>query len=301
MSIIESAIARMRNQAAGKNAPRVEASSKAEFRPRPNVRSPDIALPEPVEPSKKMTLDMSELRRRGYLPEESKDRQFAEHYRRIKRPLVDKAIASAAPGEPRVIMVTSALPGDGKTFTSLNLALSMALERDVSVVLVDCDVVKRHISQIVGLRNEPGLLDSLMDESVDVESLVVQTDHRGLAILPSGTRTETTSELLSSNRMRQIMRYLCARDPRRILLLDSPPLLITNEGQALVNMADQVVLVVRSGHTPRHALHEACALFDEKRAGGIVLNDVVSGGTGGYYSYGSYEAYGAGGSNAQSP
>jgi protein-tyrosine kinase len=301
MSIIENAIARMRNQAAAKNPPRAEPSAKVEFRAKANVRPPEINYAAPVEPSKKMTLDMGELRRRGYLPEESKDRQFSEHYRRIKRPLIDKAIASAIPGEPRVIMVTSALPGDGKTFTSLNLALSMALERDVSVVLVDCDVVKRHISQIVGLKNEPGLLDSLMDESVDVESLVVQTDHRGLAVLPAGTRTETTSELLSSNRMRQIMRNLCLRDPRRILLLDSPPLLITNEGQALVNMADQVVLVVRSGHTPRYALQEACALFDEKRAGGIILNDVASAGGSGYYSYGSYEAYGVSDSNAHSP
>ena len=294
MSIIESAIARMRNQAGAKSGSRIEPGAKAEFRTRTSIRAADVDFPEPPEAAKKMTLDFAELRRRGYLPEENKDRQFAEHYRRIKRPLIDKAIASAAAGEPRVIMVTSALPGDGKTFTSLNLALSMALERDISVMLIDCDVVKRHISQIVGLKNEPGLLDSLMDESLDVESLVVQTDHRGLAVLPAGTRTETTSELLSSNRMRQILRNLCKRDPRRILLLDSPPLLITNEGQALVNMADQVVLVVRSGHTPRHALQEACALFDEKRAGGIILNDVPSAGSAGYYTYGSYESYGIG-------
>ena len=293
MSLIENAINRMRNQAAAKNGPRAEPAPRAEFRQKPTIRAPEVSYPEPPVPAKRMTLDMGDLRRRGYLPEESKDRQFAEHYRRIKRPLVEKAIAAAVPGEPRVIMVTSALPGDGKTFTSINLALSLALERDVSVVLVDCDVVKRHVSHIVGLKSEPGLLDSLMDESVDVESLVVQTDHRGLAILPAGTRTETTSELLSSNRMRQIMRNLCARDPRRILLLDSPPLLITNEGQALVNMADQVVLVVRSGHTPRHALQEACALVDEKRAGGIILNDVATAGGGGYYSYGPYD-YGSG-------
>ena len=296
MSIIESAIARMRKEAGTKTGSRSESSPKV--RGKPPVLTPEISYPEPVEHAKKMTLNMVELRSRGYLPEESKDRQFAEHYRRIKRPLVDKAIASAGPGEPRVIMVTSALPGDGKTFTSLNLALSMALERDVSVVLVDCDVVKRHVSQIVGLKNEPGLLDSLMDESIDVESLIVQTDHRGLAILPAGTRAETTSELLSSNRMRQIIRGLCSRDPRRILLLDSPPLLITNEGQALVNMADQVVLVVRAGHTPRQALQEACALFDESRAGGIILNDVIAAGTGGYYSYGQYGTYGVSDGNA---
>ena len=91
------------------------------------------------------------MRAGGYLPEDGKDRQFADHYRRIKRPLIDKALSgSVAVGESRVIMITSALPGDGKTFTSINLALSMALERDVSVLLVDCDVAKRHVSQISG-------------------------------------------------------------------------------------------------------------------------------------------------------
>ncbi len=129
------------------------------------------------------------MRAGGYLPEEGKDRQFTEHFRRIKRPLVDKALSGdLAAGDPRVIMVTSALPGDGKTFTSINLALSMALERDISVLLMDCDVAKRHVSDIVGLRDEDGLLDALMNESMDIESLVVQTNVRGLSILPAGKR-----------------------------------------------------------------------------------------------------------------
>jgi exopolysaccharide/PEP-CTERM locus tyrosine autokinase len=295
MSIIEQAVARMRNQAA-------KGLNKTDTRSKPGPQVPELTPhTEPPVPGKYMTLDMAELRLRGYLPEESKDRQFAEHYRRIKRPLIDRALALASPGEPRVIMVTSALPGDGKTFTSLNLALSMALERDVSVLLVDCDVVKRHVSQIVGLKSEAGLLDALLDESVDVESLVTQSNLPGLSVLPAGTRAETTSELLSSNRMRQIVRSLCKRDPRRILLLDSPPLLITNEGRALVNMVDQIVLVVRAGHTPRHAVQEACSLFDEKKAGGIILNQVPAASGAGYYSYGAYEEYGVSGTKTDAP
>ena len=156
-----------------------------------------------------MTLDTVAMRAGGYLPEEGKDRQFAEHFRRIKRPLIDKALSGdLAAGDPRVIMVTSALPGDGKTFTSINLALSMALERDISVLLIDCDVAKRHVSDIVGLKDEDGLLDALVDESIDIESLVVQTNVRGLSILPAGRRSEATAELLSSNRMRQIVASL---------------------------------------------------------------------------------------------
>jgi len=239
--------------------------------------------------AKQITVDNADLRARGYFPELDTDRQFADQYRRIKRPLIDKALSgSAAVAEPRVIMVTSALPGDGKTFTSINLALSMALERDVTVLLIDSDVAKRHISDIFGLGEHAGLLDALVDENLDVESLIVPTTTRGLSILPAGRRVAGTAELLSSNRMRKIVTSLCTRNPRRILLLDSSPLLVTNEGRALVKIAGQVVLVVRAGVTPRQAVQAAVGLFDPQQAGGVVLNEVQASSKEGYYGYGSY-------------
>jgi exopolysaccharide/PEP-CTERM locus tyrosine autokinase len=285
MSLVEQAIARMRNQATAK-------AGQPDGAPKPVVPAPLLdPLPDLPKPQKHMTLDTLALRLEGYLPEEGRERQFTEHYRRIKRPLIDKALAgTAAVGEPHVIMVTSALPGDGKTFTSINLALSMALERDISVLLVDCDVAKRHITEVMGLKADGGLLDALVDESIDIESLVVQTNVRGLSILPAGRRMEAAAELLSSNRMRHIVGSLCARHPRRIVVLDSPPLLITNEGRALVKMAGQVVLVVRAGHTPQNAVQEAMALFDMQQAGGVILNQVMVSSIEGYYGYGSYGA-----------
>ena len=297
MSLVEQAIARMKNQA---GAAKLKAAEAA-----PKLITPVSVVDQASESSKaakRMVLDTIALRARGYLPEEGKDRQFSDHFRRIKRPLVDKALSgTTAAGDPRVIMVTSALPGDGKTFTSINLALSMALERDISVLLVDCDVAKRHVSDIVGLKEEAGLLDALVDESMDIESLVVQTNLRGLSVLPSGRRVEATAELLSSNRMRQIVASLFARNPRRILLLDSPPLLITNEGRTLVKNAGQVVLVVRAGYTARHAVQDAVGLFDKQQAGGIILNHVAVSGGDGYYGYGSYGSYGANGTESDAP
>jgi protein-tyrosine kinase len=294
MSLVEQAIARMRNQAKASGPKIADAGSKT-------AAPPTVfdQVSDPAKIAKRMTLDMAALRAGGYLPEETKDRQFSDHYRRIKRPLIDKALLGvAAAGEPRVIMITSALPGDGKTFTSINLALNMALERDISVLLMDCDVAKRHVTQIMGLKEDRGLLDALIDDSVDAESLVVQTNLRGLSILPAGKRVESTAELLSSNRMRQIVTQLCAHNPRRIVLLDSPPLLITNEGRALVKIARQVVVVVRAGQTPRHAVQEAVALFDETQAGGIVLNQVAVNDRGDYYGYGAYGPYGTNGDDA---
>jgi protein-tyrosine kinase len=287
--LVEQAIARLKNQAGAPGAAARPSPAK------PSVPPATDHVQEAVNAARAITLDMSALRARGYLPEESEDRKFSDHYRRIKRPLIDRALSGAVTmGEQRAIMVTSALPGDGKTFTSINLALSMALERDISVLMIDCDVAKRHVSDIVGMRDKEGLLDALVDESIDAESLIAPTNVRGLSILPAGRRVESTAELLSSNRMRQIIAGLCARSSRRILLLDSPPLLITNEGRVLVKIAGQVVLVVRAGHTPRHAVQDAIGLFDSAQAGGIILNQVRMNEKEGYYGYGSYGNYGEG-------
>jgi protein-tyrosine kinase len=292
MSLVEQAIARMRNQANAAAAKAADAVSSAPASPVPPVIS---RVAGAAKPATRITVDRLALRANGYIAEEGKERQFADHFRRIKRPLVEKAMSKDAAGEPRVIMITSALPAEGKTFSSINLALSMALERDVSVLLVDCDVAKRHVGEILGIKDDVGLLDALVDETLDIESLVAETNVPGLSILPAGRRVETTAELLSSKRMRQLVAELCQHDPRRIVLLDSPPLLITNEGRALLKVAGQVVLVMRAGHTPRHAVQDAAALVGAQQAGGIILNHVGGGGADGYYyGYGSYGVDGNG-------
>jgi Mrp family chromosome partitioning ATPase len=169
----------------------------------------------------------------------------------------------------------------------------MALERDISLLLVDADTPKRHISQLFSLDKLPGLLDALVDENLDTEAIIVPTSTRGLSILPAGGQVPNAAELLSSNRMRKIVTALCSRNPRRVLLFDSPPLLVTNEGGPLLKLAGQVVLVVRAGGTPRHAVQEALALFDKRQAGGVVLNQVPGSPAEGYYGYGSYGTDGA--------
>jgi exopolysaccharide/PEP-CTERM locus tyrosine autokinase len=291
MSLVEQTIARLKKGQL-KDAP---GASRAPATPidRSPHRAARVVVEERFEDTtsliKPIEIDNAALRARGYFPEPDQDRQFADQYRRIKRPLIDKALsADSTARESRVIMVTSALPGDGKTFTSINLAFSMALERDVSVLLVDSDVAKRHVSEIFGLEGRAGLLDALVDESVDPESLIVPTTTRGFSILPAGNRVSGTAELMSSNRMRMIVAALCVRNPRRIVLLDSPPLLVTNEGAALIKIASQVVLVVRAGRTPRQAVQAAVALFDVQQAGGVVLNEVRGSTREEYYGYGSY-------------
>lgn len=290
MTLVERAIEKLRrnSEQAAKQPARPVGSLVAEA-PLPN----DLSGPPKSVPERRIVVDREALREAGYLPETAVDRRFADHYRQIKRPLISQALASPAPvpGSPRLIMMASALPGDGKTFTSINLALSMARERDVSVVLVDADTPKPHVSRIFGVDREPGLLDALGDPNADIESYVLPTDVGGLSILPAGKTHDGATELLASARMAAVVTRLIARDPRRIVLFDSPPLLVSSESRALSAVAGQVVLVVRSGTTPHQAVLDALEQIADRPVS-LVLNQGRVSLTGGYYGYGAYGNYG---------
>jgi len=259
------------------------------------IKTPEhAASPQGQVSERRITIDREAVRSAGYLPESGQDRRFADEYRQIKRPLIAAAFAPTAAGEPspRLVMMASALPGDGKTFTSINLALSIARERDTSIVLVDADVAKPHVSRIFGVGEEPGLLDLLGDPSLDPESFIIQTDVRGLSILPAGNRRDQATEMLGSSRMTEVVGRLLARDPRRVVLFDSSPLLLSSESLAIASAAGQVVLVVRSGKTPRRAVLEALGQLGESRAVSLVLNQGSRGISRGMYGYGDYGSYG---------
>lgn len=290
MSLIESALEKLRRGADRE----VDASLRAETPAVASVVSAKIpVVPAPAEQTlERITIDTAALRSRGYLPELGLERRFADHYRQIKRPLIEKALSGGP--EMRILVVASALPGDGKTFTSINLALSMARERDASVLLIDADGPKARVSEVLGLKGKRGLLDALADESIDVESLVVRTDIRGLELLPAGRFIENATELLASDRMRQIVTRIAARNPRRLVLLDSAPLLVSSEARVLHRVAGQVVLVVRAGATPRQAVSDAIAQVDKSKLQGLIINQAVFRKDGGYYDYGSYGAPGEG-------
>jgi protein-tyrosine kinase len=284
VSLIESALERLR-RTGELDAVRIDPGARASA-----AKAPGIPLPLPDNNAKRISLNTMALRAAGYLPEEGLERRFADHYRLIKRPLVERALTGSA--EMRLIVISSALPGDGKTFTSLNLALSMARERDVSVLLVDADTPRARISEVLGIRRELGLLDALRDETVDVESLIIGTDIRGFELLPAGKLVENATELLASARMQQIATRLGARNSRRIVIFDSPPILVSSEARAIVRVPGQVVLVARTGVTPTQALLDAAAQIDRTKIQGLILNHAPFRQAGGYYGYGSYGAAG---------
>ena len=291
MSVVEKSIAKMRSSGA---VPLTSFDARTERVGSIEEVTAEIALlglpNAAAEVGRFVKIDRLRLRSAGFVPDESQERRFADQYRRIKRPIlmqVQVLTAAHAPGA-RFVLMASALPGDGKTFTSINLALSISRERDVSVLIMDADVAKPHISRIFGIDQEPGLLDALADDAIDIESLVLPTDVPGLSMLPAGHRHEAATELLASARMDEVITRLTARDPRRIVLLDSPPLLLSSESRALIQIAGQVVLVVRAGGTPRQAVQEAIGYIGEGKPLGLILNQSLLALSEGYYGYGSY-------------
>ena len=283
MSIIESALDKVRRA----TSPPASGAAAATPLPLP-PDAPGIS----VSAQPQVAIDFNLLRAQGELPEAGLERRFADYYREIKRPLIQAMLAPDARPDSRLILVTSALPGEGKTFTALNLALSMARERDVSVLLVDADLPKGHLSRTFGLRGVPGLLDALADESIDVDSLVASTDVKGLEVLPAGNPVEGAAELIASARMQQITARL-ARHPRRLVLFDSAPLLASSEARALKQIPGQILIVTRAGRTPRQALLDAIALIDKTKLHGLVLNDAHASSGDDYYTHYGYSGYGA--------
>jgi receptor protein-tyrosine kinase len=189
-------------------------------------------------------------------------------------------------------MVASALPGEGKSFTSVNLAFNMALEKDTSVLLVDADLPKPQISNVFGVGREPGLVDALLDDTLDVESLVIPTSVRGLSVLSAGCPDANATELLASDRMQRLVTSLVTADPRRIVLCDSPPLLLTTESRVLASAVGQIVIVVRAESTTHQAVVDALACIPEGKSVGLVLNQCRTAPAHEYYGYGEYGYHG---------
>jgi protein-tyrosine kinase len=243
------------------------------------------------ETRRQITIDFDRLRSMGFaLPADQS--AIAEEFRLIKRPLLSIAFSEDGPARENrnVIMVTSAAPNEGKTFVATNLALSMASEHDVHVLLVDADVAKPSIPRVFGFEVETGLVDAVANDAIDVADILVGTNIENLTILPAGPARPGTSELLASARMARFVSDISRRYPNRIIIFDSPPVLARSEPIVLAKHVGQVVLVVEAERTSRTAIDEALALLGPDRVGGVVLNKAphVIGNEGfgqGYYGY----------------
>lgn len=241
----------------------------------------------------RIELDFEMLRRAGMVTPDAARSQIAEEFRHIKRPLLLNAFGegSIRTANSNLIMVTSARPSEGKTFTTINLALSIALERDLTVLLVDADVAKPSVARVLNYPGTAGLVDYLADGDLPLSDLILRTSLPKLRILPSGRRHVHSTELLASESMTHLVKELAQRYPDRVVLFDSPPLLATSEAAVLSGLMGQVVMVVEAGKTKREELNEAMTLLNPNQYIGLVLNKSGKPFGADYY-YSGYQAYG---------
>ncbi|MDP2903125.1 MAG: XrtA-associated tyrosine autokinase [Methylovulum sp.] len=223
-------------------------------------------------------------------PASNTDSQAIEEYRNIKRPLINNAFGVGSVGINRsnLILVTSSIPGEGKTFTAINLALSIANERDKKVLLIDADVARPSISSVLGIKSTPGLIEYLEGQNVKFSDIVLKTNMPGLNIIPSGKLHKHSTELLTSNRMIQLAQELSNRYPDRMVIFDSPPLLAATQGEVLAGLVGQVVLVVEAEKTPQSMIMASVNKLVFCDVVLLLLNKTQKNEDASYYGYGLY-------------
>ena len=279
----------------------VRAPAPGEAEPAP------ITPPKPVDPrwlappasGRSADVATDELREAGFILPDAPVSALAEEFRIVKRQLLLAAAGGGKEGDDpldrgRMILVASAQPDEGKTFCAVNLALSLASEKDFEVLLVDADFAKPEILSTLGLAtggNGAGLIDAIADPSIEPETLVIRTDIANLSVMPAGRATNDATELLASARTRDVLDGLVAQRPRRVVIFDSAPALAASSASVLALHVGQVLMVVRADQTSEDELREALSLLSGCGSVQLLLNGAVFSPAGrrfgAYYGYGN--------------
>ncbi len=279
-----------------KTANRIEAAMQRErLQPEPREPQPAASARPDVDgvSSMQVEIDLKRLAHMGGITPDSERSQIAEEFRLIKRPLLANAFGQggSAVKNGNLIMVTSSLPGEGKSFCSINLAISIASEMERTVLLVDADIARPRLPEYLGVRMGKGLLDVLRDESLALSDVMLRTNIPKLSLLPAGRSDRHGTELLASSAMTRLISDLANRYPDRVIIFDSPPLLSTSEASVLATHMGQIVMVVEAERTSQEALKEALSQIESCEVIGMVLNKATALlGNDNYYGY--YGSYG---------
>ena len=247
----------------------------------------DVSAAKPGGAGNLLNLDFARLHANGVITPTAPDVQLLHEFRVIKRPLIRNALGKgAAPvANGNMIMITSSLPGEGKTFVALNLAMSIAMEVDSTVLLVDADVIAPSVPRVLGIRPGKGLMDVLTEPDLGFGDVMLKTNVKGLALVPAGTPHRRASELLASEAMGELLNEVSSRYPDRIVIFDSPPLLATTESRVLASHMGQVVVVVEADRTTHGTLEAALATVESCPVVLTMLNKASASDIGAYYGY----------------
>jgi exopolysaccharide/PEP-CTERM locus tyrosine autokinase len=286
MSRIEDALRKLEEQ---RRSPAAESAVSR----RPPAAGAVTLNPFTFETANRLTLDPTTLRRWGPVSMLLNDESAKREYGRIKRPIINLALGRAADAahNANVVVVTSAMAGEGKSLTAFNLAVSVAREKDLSVLLIDGDMAKPDLSRTLGLGDSRGLTDLIADNALQLQDVLWRTSVDRLYFMPAGRQRSGATELLGSQRMKRIAGMIAHDLPQTIVIIDSSPLLLTNESPVLVSLAGQTVLVVRANQTPRLLVSEALGRLDATKPVGLVLNGAYNDATPYYASSSGGDAF----------
>ena len=248
--------------------------------------------PEAAVHSRQVNIDRNALRQHGIaLPSAGRSR-IAEEFRIVKRQIAAKFLDEVE-GDPdaaknRVIMVTSAKPGEGKTFAAINLALSIASEQDLKVLLIDLDTRHHAMQEMMGIPAGRGLTDLLSNPDVDFADVVLRTNMPNLAVMPAGHPDNRGPELLSSKRTRDMFEEMTRRYSDRFIIFDAPSCLASSDPATLAGIVGQVVFVVEADQTQQEEVEAALALVRGCPNISLLLNKVRTSATDQFGSYSNY-------------
>ena len=244
-----------------------------------------------VKDAQFIQIDLDKLDAKGFVSNTTNRRLINEEYRAIKRKVLDNAFGalSKSLNNSNIIMVTSSRPSEGKTFTAINLALSIALEKDKTVLLVDADVLRPNVMRTLELKNHQGLMEYLLGEKSDISEILCSTNIPNLRIIPAGKSHHLSTELLASEKMYQAVEEFASRYPDRVVIVDTPPLLGINETAILANLAGQAIVVTEEYKSKLSDIQKAVSQLNPEMAIGFVVNKSQSSDTDGA-GYGYYYA-----------
>jgi protein-tyrosine kinase len=236
-------------------------------------------------------IDLQRLEKMGFVGLETSRNLINEEYREIKRKLLTNAFGPLAStmSNSNIIMISSARPAEGKTFTAVNLALSIAAEQDKTVLLVDADVLKPNVFRTLDIEPKNGLMEYLLGAVDDLSDIIYHTSVPKLRLIPAGQSHHLSTELLASAVMKKTVEEFSNRYPDRVVIIDTPPLIGINETAVLANLAGQAVIVVEEGRSKLNDIQRAVERLNPDMAIGFVVNKSTTfSDKGGYYGYQYY-------------
>ncbi|WP_210401720.1 XrtA-associated tyrosine autokinase [Lacimicrobium sp. SS2-24] len=281
MSTPEAAMAKAKSaRQSPKESASTESSAPAPKRAKKEMAEREKSVPakapsaQPVDDDRGLVLELH-LNEEDFVTPSSNRSRVSEEFRAIKRKVLNNAFGplSKTLNNPNIIMVTSSNPGEGKTYTAVNLALSIALEQDKTVLLVDADVLRPNVMRTLGIDAAPnGLMEYLLGETEDVSEVMYHTNVEKLRVIPAGKSHHLSTELLASEKMEETVQEFASRYPDRVVIVDTPPLLGINETTVLANLAGQALIVVEESKTKLADLSSAVETLDPDMAKGFVVN-----------------------------